>query len=158
MFDGRLERIGGVSGGSGELTEKGEEILAELDTASEGLGWYKYRTVRALDCDVDGSDEVGGGGGEGFGGGPGNGLSEVPCGRCPVFNMCEVGGPVNAEECVYFDEWLGDVGEGADEDEVEDKDEDKDGDGDESGNGNGNGDRERDEGEGRENGRADGVR
>lgn len=41
-----------------------------------------------------------------IGSGPGNGLSEVPCGRCPVFNLCEVGGPVNAEECVYLDEWL----------------------------------------------------
>ena len=40
-------------------------------------------------------------------GGPGNGLSEVPCGRCPVFNLCEVGGPVSAENCVYFEEWLG---------------------------------------------------
>lgn len=44
--------------------------------------------------------------GEVIGSGPGNGLSEVPCGRCPVFNLCEVGGPVNAEECVYLDEWL----------------------------------------------------
>jgi DNA-directed RNA polymerase III subunit RPC6 len=36
----------------------------------------------------------------------GNGMTEVPCGRCPVFSLCEEGGPVNAENCEYFDNWL----------------------------------------------------
>lgn len=36
----------------------------------------------------------------------GNGLSQAPCGRCPVFNLCEDGGPVNARNCEYFDTWL----------------------------------------------------
>lgn len=36
----------------------------------------------------------------------GNGLTEVPCGRCPVFDDCEEGGPVNAKSCEYFKEWL----------------------------------------------------
>lgn len=36
-----------------------------------------------------------------------NGLTEVPCGRCPVFDECEVGGPVSPIGCVYFAEWLG---------------------------------------------------
>lgn len=35
-----------------------------------------------------------------------NGLTEVPCGRCPVFSLCEEGGPVNAQNCEYFDEWM----------------------------------------------------
>lgn len=35
-----------------------------------------------------------------------NGMTEVPCGRCPVFSLCHEGGPVNAENCQYFDEWL----------------------------------------------------
>lgn len=35
-----------------------------------------------------------------------NGLTEVPCGRCPVFEWCEEGGPVNPESCTYFDDWL----------------------------------------------------
>ena len=36
----------------------------------------------------------------------GNGLTEAPCGRCPVFNLCEEGGPVNASNCEYFKAWL----------------------------------------------------
>ena len=35
-----------------------------------------------------------------------NGLTEAPCGRCPVFDICEEGGPVNARTCGYFQEWL----------------------------------------------------
>jgi len=37
----------------------------------------------------------------------GNGLTQVPCGRCPVFDLCEEGGPINAGNCVYFQSWLG---------------------------------------------------
>lgn len=36
----------------------------------------------------------------------GNGLTESPCGRCPVADICEEGGPVNARTCEYFQEWL----------------------------------------------------
>ncbi|KAK2743883.1 34-kDa subunit of RNA polymerase III (C) [Myotisia sp. PD_48] len=35
-----------------------------------------------------------------------NGMTEIPCGRCPVFTLCHPGGPVNPENCEYFDEWL----------------------------------------------------
>ncbi|EEP76842.1 conserved hypothetical protein [Uncinocarpus reesii 1704] len=35
-----------------------------------------------------------------------NGMTEVPCGRCPVFSLCHEGGPINAENCEYFQEWL----------------------------------------------------
>ncbi len=35
-----------------------------------------------------------------------NGLTESPCGRCPVFDLCEPGGPVNARTCEYFTEWI----------------------------------------------------
>ncbi|MCJ1476218.1 34-kDa subunit of RNA polymerase III (C) [Lambiella insularis] len=35
-----------------------------------------------------------------------NGLTESPCGRCPVFDLCEETGPVNARTCTYFQEWL----------------------------------------------------
>ena len=34
------------------------------------------------------------------------GLTEVPCTRCPVFHLCDDGGPVNVENCVYFDDWF----------------------------------------------------
>lgn len=37
-----------------------------------------------------------------------NGLTEAPCGRCPVFDLCDEGGPVNPQNCVYFQRWLGD--------------------------------------------------
>ncbi|KAK4041419.1 hypothetical protein C8A01DRAFT_14805 [Parachaetomium inaequale] len=36
----------------------------------------------------------------------GNGLTEAPCGRCPVFELCEEGGPVSPSNCVYFLQWL----------------------------------------------------
>ncbi len=35
-----------------------------------------------------------------------NPLTEAPCGRCPVFALCEEGGPINAGNCEYFQEWL----------------------------------------------------
>jgi len=38
--------------------------------------------------------------------GPSNGLTEAPCGRCPVFDLCEEGGPVGPSNCEYFREWL----------------------------------------------------
>lgn len=38
--------------------------------------------------------------------GPTNGLTEAPCGRCPVFDLCEEGGPVGPSNCKYFVEWL----------------------------------------------------
>lgn len=36
-----------------------------------------------------------------------NGYTEAPCGRCPVFDLCEEGGPVSASNCLYFQQWLG---------------------------------------------------
>jgi DNA-directed RNA polymerase III subunit RPC6 len=30
----------------------------------------------------------------------------MPCGKCPVFSFCQEGGPVNATECVYIEDWL----------------------------------------------------
>jgi len=35
-----------------------------------------------------------------------SGLTEVPCGLCEVYDFCAPGGPVNAKECEYYDEWL----------------------------------------------------
>lgn len=43
---------------------------------------------------------------EGAGAGGSGGLSQAPCGKCPVFNLCEDGGPVNANNCEYFYTWL----------------------------------------------------
>lgn len=34
------------------------------------------------------------------------GWSQAPCGKCPVFDFCKDKGPVNPEECTYFEGWL----------------------------------------------------
>ncbi|KAL6919574.1 hypothetical protein ACHAPO_004001 [Fusarium lateritium] len=34
-------------------------------------------------------------------------FTEAPCGRCPVFEICEEGGPVGPSNCEYFTRWLG---------------------------------------------------
>lgn len=75
-----------------------------LEEMSDG----RYRSVRKvwdrklteiddrtgpLDPDIDGI-------------GPGNGLSQVPCGRCPVASDCRIGGQISPDTCVYMDEWL----------------------------------------------------
>lgn len=44
------------------------------------------------------------GGGNAFEGG--NGFTQAPCGRCPVFDLCEPGGPINPSSCTYFITWL----------------------------------------------------
>ncbi|KLU82104.1 DNA-directed RNA polymerase III subunit RPC6 [Magnaporthiopsis poae ATCC 64411] len=36
-----------------------------------------------------------------------NGLTEAPCGKCPVFELCEEGGPVSPRTCIYYNRWLG---------------------------------------------------
>lgn len=33
--------------------------------------------------------------------------TEAPCGKCPVFDICEDGGPVGPSNCQYFKTWLG---------------------------------------------------
>ena len=50
-------------------------------------GGKAYRAVRSVAAEV-------------------NGLTEAPCGRCPVFDFCEDDGPVNARTCEYFQDWL----------------------------------------------------
>lgn len=34
------------------------------------------------------------------------GFTEVPCGGCPSFDLCDDTGPVNAKSCEYFKDWL----------------------------------------------------
>ncbi|KAI0020781.1 RNA polymerase Rpc34 subunit [Xylariomycetidae sp. FL0641] len=50
-----------------------------------------------------------------------NGLTAVPCGRCPVFELCEEGGPVWAGGCEYFDQWLARDGKSDGDDEGENR-------------------------------------
>ncbi|KAJ5558035.1 RNA polymerase Rpc34 [Penicillium sp. DV-2018c] len=35
-----------------------------------------------------------------------NGMTEAPCGSCPVFRLCSPGSAVSPETCEYFDPWL----------------------------------------------------
>ena len=50
--------------------------------------------------DRDDADDADGSGDEG------SGLAWAPCGRCPVFGLCREGGPVSAQTCPYFQDWL----------------------------------------------------
>lgn len=34
------------------------------------------------------------------------GLNQSPCVVCPVFDFCRDGGPVNSQECMYYEPWL----------------------------------------------------
>lgn len=66
---------------------------------SDGIEWG-YRTVRGVTFKPPGAtfdlEDMG----------RGNALTDAPCGRCPVFDICSEDGPINAAECVYFDQWL----------------------------------------------------
>ncbi|CCG81250.1 DNA-directed RNA polymerase III subunit RPC6 [Taphrina deformans PYCC 5710] len=35
-----------------------------------------------------------------------NAFTDMPCGHCPVFNLCQEGGVVSPEGCVYWGDWL----------------------------------------------------
>ncbi|KAI9307756.1 RNA polymerase Rpc34 [Cunninghamella echinulata] len=37
---------------------------------------------------------------------PTEGLTETPCGRCPVFTFCKEDGPISPFNCEYFKTWL----------------------------------------------------
>jgi DNA-directed RNA polymerase III subunit RPC6 len=91
-------RASGVVDTSVALQEPDLQVLLDnlvFDGKVERMGALGYRSVRGA-VDREGVGE------EGYG----NGFSQAPCGRCPVFALCEEGGPVNAKSCVYFTEWL----------------------------------------------------
>ncbi|CEH16379.1 RNA polymerase III, subunit C34 [Ceraceosorus bombacis] len=46
--------------------------------------------------------------------------TETPCGHCPVFDFCEPKGPVNAEGCIYMDEWIYRAGQKEEDEDGED--------------------------------------
>ncbi|KAI9680979.1 MAG: 34-kDa subunit of RNA polymerase III (C) [Trizodia sp. TS-e1964] len=69
------------------------DVLCYDGRAEKVLDGTAYKAVRPPD---GGADEIG----------AGNGLTEAPCGRCPVFGLCEEGGPVSASNCEYFKVWL----------------------------------------------------
>lgn len=65
-----------------------------------------YRTIRGVKPQHPGMDEEDA---EGDVSKRGNGLTEAPCARCPVFDVCGNGGLVNAANCVYYTDWLNGV-------------------------------------------------
>lgn len=36
----------------------------------------------------------------------GNALTDIPCGRCPVFEMCGDVGPITPSKCEYLKKWM----------------------------------------------------
>lgn len=110
VFDGQLEKMSLKSRAKRERMEEVEEgetdeqreVNAAKETAGEEIG---YRWVRRPDSEWNGVA------GDSFSWDlgmklPKNGFSETPCSRCPVFNLCQEGGPVDAQSCAYLKEWF----------------------------------------------------
>ena len=81
------------SGISGVIMKEAEmlqllDILSWDEKVEKVPGGRGYRALRRI------------------GGWDGGALAEAPCARCPVFDICEDGGPVNAATCEYFNDWL----------------------------------------------------
>lgn len=88
-----------ASGFSGVVMRESEmqtllDVLCYDGRVTKVMDGEGYKTVRQSTTDDTGL--------------AGNGLTEAPCGRCPVFNLCEEGGPVDASNCEYFQAWLED--------------------------------------------------
>ncbi|KAI9068254.1 hypothetical protein FKP32DRAFT_1587841 [Trametes sanguinea] len=62
------------------------DFTALQDDYGGGGGAYVYRAVR--------QERAAGG------------LSQSPCVRCPTFDFCKPGGPVNPQECTYYGGWF----------------------------------------------------
>jgi DNA-directed RNA polymerase III subunit RPC6 len=83
-----------------------------LDDRLEEMSKGRYRSVRRVW--KDGLDNIGAHtaplvapvNNESSGIGPGNGLTEMPCGRCPVSQDCRIGGKISPDNCVYMADWL----------------------------------------------------
>ncbi|CAO3680864.1 unnamed protein product [Umbelopsis vinacea] len=75
----------------GYMDDEGDDD--QDDDKGEGIEWvYKaiHRNVASATSDDRGIDA----------------LSEVPCGKCPVFKFCTEDGPISPSNCEYFQKWL----------------------------------------------------
>ncbi|KAF2151676.1 RNA polymerase Rpc34 [Myriangium duriaei CBS 260.36] len=83
------------------------DVLA-LDGRIEKVGVSGYRTVKGIKGATDAMKNGYTGGSVADAGeeGEGTGLTQTPCGRCPVYNLCQEGGPVNPQNCEYYELWL----------------------------------------------------
>jgi DNA-directed RNA polymerase III subunit RPC6 len=84
-LDGQVERMRGEDG---KLTDTYRSVRNSWSSRTGPDTWYGPQ-----DPDSNGW-------------GPGNGLTQSPCGRCPVFKECRPGGIVSPQTCVYLDDWL----------------------------------------------------
>ncbi len=103
VFDARLERVGRrvAKSTDGDTDLPDVDIDADADAETEvptreaRIGPIEEDMYRWVRKPFNESSN-----------GPGNGWSEAPCSRCPVFRLCEEGGPVDARNCGYFEQWL----------------------------------------------------
>jgi len=105
-----------------------EAVAARLRRQEEEAARQRARELADSDGASDSGGEGGGGGGGGQLAGRGgagnktlskpppsaffmgpppmrNGQIDAPCGHCPKFNLCEMGGPVSPTNCVYYTHW-----------------------------------------------------
>jgi DNA-directed RNA polymerase III subunit RPC6 len=78
----------------GEIDSDEGMMMIEEAVEDEDMWMYVARRREVKDVEKSGEKSVGTG-------------CAMPCGKCPVFAFCQVGGPVNPENCEYLDEWLG---------------------------------------------------
>ena len=71
--------------------EDEDEIVRDM----ESEGWM-YRALREESGTMSGKEERE----------IGNEWTQIPCGKCPVFQFCTEDGPVNPGNCEYFKKWL----------------------------------------------------
>ncbi|KAK6344711.1 34-kDa subunit of RNA polymerase III (C) [Orbilia javanica] len=67
------------------------EVLVYDGKLEKVIGGTAYKAVRRVEGAVK------------------QGVTEAPCGRCPVFDLCNEDGPINAANCVYFEKWLAEI-------------------------------------------------
>ncbi len=103
VFDARLERVGRRAA---KLTDEDADLPdVDIDADEDAETEVPTRETRIGPIEEDMYRWVRTPFNEGPNG-PGNGWSEAPCSRCPVFRLCEEGGPVDARNCGYFEQWL----------------------------------------------------
>ena len=90
VFDGKIAKLPKATGSISDQHntdsewDGDEQIVGDVEATS-----WMYKAIK------DPKDER-------------NPLTDIPCGKCPVFEFCKDGGPVSPSLCVYFKKWLAD--------------------------------------------------
>jgi DNA-directed RNA polymerase III subunit RPC6 len=99
VYDDRIHKINSSSDGSTPTMYRAWKTVAQINADSARDERMRDKTIgEARQIKAIREAEI-----KKLGNG---GITEIPCGRCPVFDMCEVGGPVNPNNCEYFEEWF----------------------------------------------------